>query len=72
MEQVLTGATIPLDIERWVIENGIKVHEQEIVYVSVPQGIDDGEIIIERDKGNVLNESKQVSQLYSDPNSTNI
>lgn len=59
MEQVLTGATIPLDIERWVIENGIKVHEPEIVYVSVPQGIDDGEIIVLRDKGNIISENQK-------------
>jgi DnaJ-class molecular chaperone len=56
MEQVLTGATIPLDIEKWVIDNGLKVHELETIYVTVPQGIDDNEIIILRDKGNVLNE----------------
>lgn len=59
MEQVLSGATIPLDIERWVIENGIKVHEQETIYVSVPQGIDDGEIIVLRDKGNVASEHQK-------------
>ena len=56
MEQVLNGATIPLDIEKWVIDNGLKVHELETNYVTVPQGIDENEIIILRDKGNVLNE----------------
>ena len=59
MEQVLNGATIPLEIERWVMENNMKVHEPEIVYVSVPQGIDDGEIIILRDKGNIINENQK-------------
>jgi DnaJ-class molecular chaperone len=59
MEQVLTGATIPLDIERWVMENGIKTNEQEMVYISVPQGIDDGEIIVLRDKGNIINENQK-------------
>jgi DnaJ-class molecular chaperone len=59
MEQVLTGATIPLDIERWVIENGIKVHEPEMIYVSVPQGIDDGEIIVLHDKGNMISENQK-------------
>jgi DnaJ-class molecular chaperone len=59
MEQVLSGATIPLDIERWVMENGIKTHEQEMVYVSVPQGIDDGEIIVLRDKGNIINDNQK-------------
>jgi DnaJ-class molecular chaperone len=56
MEQVLTGATIPLDIEKWVIDNNLKVHELETIYVTVPAGIDENEIIILRDKGNVLNE----------------
>jgi DnaJ-class molecular chaperone len=57
MAQVLSGATMPLEIERWVIENGIKVHEKETIYLTVPQGIDDGEMIILRDKGNVINEN---------------
>ena len=55
--QVLSGASVPLDIERWIMENGIKVHEKETIYVTVPQGIDDNELIILRDKGNVLNEN---------------
>ena len=57
MEQVLTGASIPVDIERWIIENGIKVSEKETIYVTIPEGIDDNEIIILRDKGNILNEN---------------
>jgi len=57
ISNVLTGASLPLDIERWIIENGIKVHEKETIYVNVPQGIDDNEIIILRDKGNVLNDN---------------
>ena len=46
MEQVLLGATIPLDIERWIIENGNKIFENETVYVTIPKGVDDNEIII--------------------------
>jgi hypothetical protein len=56
MEQVLNGGVFPLEIERWIIENGNKVFENETVYVNIPQGIDDGEMVILRDKGNVLNE----------------
>jgi DnaJ-class molecular chaperone len=56
MEQVLLGATIPVDIERWIIENGNKVFENETVYVTVPKGVDDNEIILLRDKGNILND----------------
>ena len=57
LEQVLNGATIPLEIERWIVENGTKVFENETIYVTVPQGIDEGELIILRDKGNVINEN---------------
>ena len=56
IEQVLLGASIPVEIERWILENGKKVHEKETVYVTVPQGIDENEMIIQRDKGNVINE----------------
>lgn len=56
LEQVLTGCNLPIEIERWIIENGIKVLENETIYVDIPQGIDENEIIILRDKGNVLNE----------------
>jgi len=57
MEQVLLGANVPLEIERWVVENGMKVFENETIYVTIPQGIDDNEMIILREKGNILNEN---------------
>ena len=56
MEQVLTGGTIPVDIERWIVESGNKVFENEKIYVTIPKGIDDNEIIVLREKGNILNE----------------
>lgn len=54
---VLSGASIPLEIERWIVENGTKVFEKETIYVTIPQGIDDNELLILRDKGNILNEN---------------
>ena len=56
MEQVLNGATVPLEIERWIIENGNKLFEQETVYVTIPQGADDNELVVLRNMGNVINE----------------
>jgi DnaJ-class molecular chaperone len=56
MEQVLNGASIPLEIERWILENGIKVVEKETIYVDIPQGIDDNEMIVLRDRGNIISE----------------
>lgn len=57
MDQVFNGASIPVDIERWVVDNGEKTFEKETIYVDIPQGIDDHEMIILRDKGNVVNEN---------------
>jgi DnaJ-class molecular chaperone len=56
MEQVLNGVSLPLEIERWIMENGNKVFEKETIYVDVPQGIDENEMIILRDKGNIIND----------------
>jgi DnaJ-class molecular chaperone len=57
MENVLTGGKFPLEIERWIMENGIKVHENTTVYVDVFKGIDHNEIIIIPDQGHVVNEN---------------
>ena len=56
VDKILTGTTIPVDIERWIIQDGNKVFENETVYVTVPKGIDEGEIIVLREKGNVARE----------------
>jgi DnaJ-class molecular chaperone len=56
IDKILTGATIPIDIERWILEEGSKVFEKETIYVTIPKGIDDGEIIILREKGNKISE----------------
>jgi DnaJ-class molecular chaperone len=56
IDKILTGTTIPVDIERWLIENENKIFEHETLYVNVPKGVDEGEIIILRDKGNIVNE----------------
>lgn len=56
MEQVMNGAKLPVEIERWIIESGNKIFEHENLYVNVPKGIDDGEIIIIKSKGNIIND----------------
>jgi len=59
IDKILTGTTIPVDVERWMIENGLKVYEKETVYVNVPKGIDEGELILLKDKGNILSENNK-------------
>jgi DnaJ family protein A protein 2 len=57
MEQVLSGTTVPIDIERWIVEKGIKVFEKETLYISIPKGIDENEMIVIENKGNSINET---------------
>jgi DnaJ family protein B protein 4 len=56
IESILKPSSMPLDVERWVIENGTKKFEKETIYIDIPQGIDDDEIIVLRNKGNIINE----------------
>lgn len=56
IDKILTGTTIPVDIERWIIQDRNKVFENETVYITVPKGIDEGEIIVLREKGNIARE----------------
>jgi DnaJ-class molecular chaperone len=55
IEQSYHGCVVPIDIERWVLNNNVKTIEKETLYLNIPQGIDDNEIICIRDKGNVVN-----------------
>jgi DnaJ-class molecular chaperone len=57
IDKILTGTTIPLDIERWIMDNDKKVFENETLYINIPKGVDDGEIIILREKGNIVNDN---------------
>jgi DnaJ-class molecular chaperone len=57
IDKILTGTTVPIDIERWVMENSNKVFEHETIYVSVPKGMDEGELIVLKDKGHIVNEN---------------
>ena len=56
MKQAYEGMKFPLEIERWVNEDGSKRVEKERLYVDIPAGIDNNEIIIMRDRGNILAE----------------
>ena len=51
-EQAFKGANIPVVIEREFRKGNNIFKEQEKIYIVIPQGIDDGEIIEIPDKGN--------------------
>ena len=57
--QAFNGCTIPVTIERFVDNGNLKYNEQETLYINIPKGIDDNEIIVIEEKGNVyLNKKK--------------
>jgi len=61
LEQAYKGDQIAVQIDRWIFEDGIRKCENETLYITINKGVDDKEIIILREKGNVLD-----SQLKGD------
>jgi DnaJ-class molecular chaperone len=57
IDQSYFGCSIPVEIERWVLQNEIKYNEIETIYVPIHRGIDENEFIILREKGNIASES---------------
>jgi len=56
LEESYQGCTKPIEIEKWVLTGDIKVQEIETVYVTVPPGIDNNEILVMRDRGNMVHD----------------
>ena len=57
LSKAFSGCKLPVNINRWVIENGIKKEETETIYLQIPKGVDDNELIILRGKGNSLSQT---------------
>ena len=53
LEQSYHGASISFEVEKWRIQDNIKVNERETIYINVPKGIDNGDFIIVNDQGNM-------------------
>jgi len=56
LHQAYTGASIPVELDIWKVERGIKHFEKETIYITIPQGVNDNDLIIERDRGNTVHE----------------
>ena len=57
LTKAYVGFTLPVEITRWVNENGIKREETETMYITIPKGVDTNELIILREKGHIMNDS---------------
>tara|TARA_B100001093_G_scaffold520498_1_gene616850 strand:- start:4315 stop:5301 length:987 start_codon:yes stop_codon:yes gene_type:complete len=47
-----TGSKLPISITRWIIEYDKKIQQTETIYIEIPKGIDNNEIITIINKGN--------------------
>ena len=52
--EAYTGCKIPINISRWKIEDNIKHEQNETIYIDIPKGVDDNEIITIINKGNII------------------
>jgi len=57
LSQSYTGMNLPVTIERWIFHHNEKKNETEKIYINIEKGIDHGEIIILKNKGNVINDT---------------
>jgi hypothetical protein len=60
MSKILETQSIPIEIERFIYENDTKIHEMETIYIEIPKGADDNEIIILNNKGNIISQDDKV------------
>ena len=58
IDQSFTGSTIPIEIERTIINGNVRRNETETVYINIPQGIDDNESVTLHDKGHIINDTR--------------
>lgn len=61
LQEAYSGCMKPVEIERWILRSQTnneneKQFEKETIYVHIPRGIDENEMIIYRNKGNSINE----------------
>ena len=59
IEKAYTGCTLPVEIKRMIVEGNIQREEMETLYVPIPEGIDDNEIILLKERGNIIDESNK-------------
>jgi DnaJ-class molecular chaperone len=63
-EDSFSGNNIPIVIEREIKVGNMAYSEEEKVYLPIQQGIDDGEILMVKDKGNSYNDIKGDLKIY--------
>jgi DnaJ-class molecular chaperone len=55
LEQCYRGCSVPVDIEKWTIMNGSRIHECENITVTFPPGMDENDALLIKGQGNTIN-----------------
>jgi DnaJ family protein B protein 4 len=55
-EQSFSGCTIPVSVEKWMQTANVRTNVTEVMYLTIPAGTDNKEVIILSDCGNTINE----------------
>lgn len=56
LEQAFHGCTLPLEVSRWIMIGEMKIHEEETLYINIPPGTDDNEMLVLQEKGNAASD----------------
>jgi DnaJ-class molecular chaperone len=60
LEDAYNGKKLPVNIERWVRESDdVRKVEKETIYIDIPKGIDNNEMIVLQNRGNVISENNK-------------
>lgn len=57
LEQSYTGGSFPIQINKWVLINGVENEEMQTLYISLPPGIDENEMVLLRNQGHQISEN---------------
>jgi DnaJ-class molecular chaperone len=57
-EQSYTGGNISIDVERFLISNNVRSTQIETVQITIPRGVQHNEVLIIKNKGNCIHDSK--------------
>ena len=55
LAQSYSGGSFPIELEKWNMIGNVRTTEKQTIYLNVPQGIDDNELVLLREMGNSIN-----------------
>ena len=56
LEQCYNGCVLPMEIEKWIIQNDVKIMRRETIHINIPHGIDTNEFFVISERGNEVND----------------